>query len=53
MYENDTAEELADAFCKEHSLDQSKKVKLIEIIKSHLESMLDKILEDSEENSEK
>jgi len=52
MYENDTPEELADAFCKEHNLDNNKKQKLIEIIKTHLEQMLDKIVEDSEEHSD-
>lgn len=45
MYENDTPEELAEAFCLEHKLDDSKKVKLIAIIKKHLENILDKIVE--------
>ena len=45
MYENDTPEELAEAFCLEHKLDSSKKSKLITIIKKHLDSILDKIEE--------
>lgn len=53
MYENDTPEELADAFCNEHALDSVKKVKLIEIIQNHLESMLDKIDEASEDEFDK
>lgn len=51
MYENDTPEELADAFWLEHNLDLEKKQKLVCIIKKHLESVLDKIEESpSEEN---
>lgn len=49
MYENDTPEELADAFCQEHNLDTDKKTKLINIIKKHLDSVLDKIDETSNE----
>ena len=47
MYENDTPEELAEAFCQEHSLNDEKKKKLVEIIESHLKSMLLKIEEES------
>jgi hypothetical protein len=50
MYENDTPEELAEAFCQEHNLDQRKKAKLVKIIKKHLESVLEKIEENSEED---
>ena len=53
MYENDTPQELADAFCKEHNLDEQKRDKLIEIIEKHLHNMLHKIVEDSEEMSDK
>ena len=49
MYENDTPEELAYAFCLEHKLDEEKKKKLIVIIKKHLESVLDRIIENSSE----
>lgn len=49
MYENDTAEELAESFSKAHNLDDSKKQKLIQIIQLHLDQMLHKIVEDSDE----
>lgn len=49
MYENDTPEELAKAFCKEHGLDENKKTKLIGIIQQHLASVLDKIDEQPSE----
>ena len=49
MYENDTPEELAVAFCVEHKLDESKKLKLIEIIENHMKTMLIKIEEDADE----
>ena len=49
MYENDTPEELAEAFCLEHNLDLTKKSKLIAIIKKHLDSVLTKIDENPNE----
>ena len=45
MYENDTPEELAEAFWIEHKLDDEKKSKLISIIKKHLDKVLEKIVE--------
>ena len=45
MYENDTPEELAEAFCLEHKLDDEKRIKLVGIIKQHLDSVLDQITE--------
>ena len=50
MYENDKPEELAEAFCIENGLDLSKKDRLVEIIYQQLESVLEKIEEESEGN---
>ena len=50
MYENDKPEELAEAFWQENGLDLSKKDRLVEIIYQQLESVLEKIEEESEEN---
>ena len=49
MYENDTPEELAEAFWLEHKLDEEKKTKLVGIIKQHLDTVLDQITEQSYE----
>ena len=50
MYENDKPEELAEAFCKENGLDLAKKDRLVEIIYQQLETVLEKIDEESDEN---
>jgi hypothetical protein len=50
MYENDKPEELAEAFCRENKLDLSKVDRLVEIIYQQLESVLEKIEEESEGN---
>ena len=45
MYENDTPEELAEAFWAEHKLNDEKKSKLISIIKAHFDKVLERIIE--------
>ena len=50
MYKDDSPRELAQAFCKEHELNQNKQEKLVKIIKHHLKTALDKIEEEPEEN---
>jgi len=50
MYENDKPEEVAEAFCHENGLDFMKQQKLVQIIYQQLESFLEKIEEESEEN---
>lgn len=54
MYESDTPEALATAFCQEHNLDESHgskvKTKLVGIINKHLERILDQIEENSQED---
>lgn len=51
MYENDKPEELAEAFCIENGLDMSKKDKLVKIIYQQLETVLEKIEEESEDHN--
>lgn len=51
MYENDSPEELAQAFCEENDLDPTKQQKLVQIIYQQLESVvLEKIEEETEDN---
>ncbi|CAI2378801.1 unnamed protein product [Moneuplotes crassus] len=49
MYKDDSPGELAEAFCREHNLNESKKAKLESIIIQHLNSALDRIEEEPEE----
>ena len=51
MYENDKPEELAEAFWIENGLDMSKKDKLVKIIYQQLETVLEKIEEESEDHN--
>lgn len=51
MYENDKPEELAEAFCIENGLDMSKKEKLVKIIYQQLETVLEKIEEESDDHN--
>ena len=51
MYENDKPEELAEAFWLENNLDLEKQEKLVKIIYQQLETVLEKIEEESEETN--
>lgn len=49
VYEGDTAEELAQEFCREYGLDGRMEEKLYEMLKGEMESLLTKIDEQSVE----
>lgn len=51
VYEGDTADGLADKFCKEYSLNEEMKEKLTQLLKQQMSGVLEKIDEEQASNS--
>ena len=52
VYEGDTAEELASEFCIEHRLNGFMQEMLTQLLRSEIEGLLDKIVEEDSESGE-
>ena len=49
MYENDTPEDMVEAFCDQYDVEPKKRITLLESIRAHLNKVIVKIEETSDE----